>query len=79
MEVELVQQLVRRHNEAAVALRHVTELISTAIAVMCAAHGLEGDWRIAEDMQALVRVESQMHEGSARVTLRGPEGGTNGD
>lgn len=67
-EARMMRELANEHSQAAAKLARVEMAIRVAIAAMCAAHGLEGDWRLADDLSGLVRAK-KMHEAEAVATV----------
>ncbi len=63
-EARLMREIIAQHSEATAQLARVELALRVAISTLCAAHALAGDWRLAEDLSGLVRVESRMHEGA---------------
>jgi|DewCreStandDraft_4_1066084.scaffolds.fasta_scaffold16411_8 hypothetical protein len=68
-ESRLVREIVAQHREASAQLTRVELALRVAISSLCAAHGLDGDWRLADDLSGLVRVEPKMHDGEARAEV----------
>lgn len=76
-EARLIREIAAQHREAAAQLARVELALRVAISTLCAAHGLDGDWRLADDLSGLLPVEAKMHEGvaKAQVHLKVVEGG----
>lgn len=58
-EARLIRGLAEQHREAAAQLARIELALRAAISALCAAHGLEGDWRLAEDLAGLVPVKTE--------------------
>ncbi|GIU80190.1 MAG: hypothetical protein KatS3mg005_3428 [Bryobacteraceae bacterium] len=80
-EARLMRDIVTQHREAVAQLGRVELALRVSIAALCAAHGLDGDWRLADDLSGLVPVDARMHEGEAeaQVHLKVVEGGRGGE
>lgn len=56
-EGRLMRNMVLAYQEAVHAAAKAEAAVRAAIAALCAAHNLEGEWRLNDDMSRLVRVE----------------------
>lgn len=74
-ERQFIRALVLRHTQAREELARAEVAIQSAISTLCAVHGLEGAWRLAEDLSGLVMVQPQMHEGEATANVQINAGG----
>jgi hypothetical protein len=68
-EARLMRELADRHRELLAQLSRAETAIRAAISALCAAHGLDGDWRLAEDLGGLVRVIAHDVEASATMEV----------
>lgn len=67
MESSLFSQLVAAYREAAHGLAKAEAALKAAIAAVCAAHGLKGEWALSNDIRHLFLVtgrpeQPQTHE-----------------
>lgn len=67
LEARLMQNLVASYREAAQSASRAEAAIRAAIAALCAAHSLEGNWRISDDMASLIRVDKVAHADDVEV------------
>lgn len=76
-EGRLIRELAGQHREAAAHLARLELALRVAISTLCAAHGLDGEWRVADDLSGMIPVDPKMHEGEAhaRVQFQVVEGG----
>jgi hypothetical protein len=74
-ERQFIRALVLRHTQAREELARAEVAIQSAISTLCAVYGLEGAWRLAEDLSGLVMAQSQMHEGEAAANVQINAGG----
>ncbi len=68
-ERRLVAEIVAQHRELSQQIARVELALRVAISALCAAHGLDGDWRISDDLTGLVPAARQ-HEGEATVQVK---------
>lgn len=74
-ERQFIRALVLRHSQAREDLARAEVAIQAAIGTLCATHGLDGSWRLADDLSGLVRAEQQMHDGAATANVQINAGG----
>lgn len=69
-ERKLVSELAAQHRDAARQLQVVEMAIKVAISTMCASHGLEGDWKLSNDLASLEPMATpRNHAGEANVKV----------
>lgn len=73
-ERDFMKALVLRHSQAREELVRAEVAIQSAISTLCAVHGLEGAWKLADDFTGLVKVQ-QVHEGAATANVEIDAGG----
>lgn len=62
-EARLIQQLAAERRELLMQAARVEMAIQVALSAICASHGLEGEWRLADDCSGLVENTGQERAG----------------